>query len=90
MKLHAHYVFTFRTCLELADICREVGLPPGVLNILTGLGPEAGASLASHPDVAKVKILSLPSSIMKINLNTYLEIFLSQYLCLNNHSCYSS
>ncbi|XP_021900854.1 betaine aldehyde dehydrogenase 1, chloroplastic [Carica papaya] len=42
------------TCLELADICREVGLPPGVLNILTGLGPEAGASLASHPDVAKI------------------------------------
>ncbi|KAI3820782.1 hypothetical protein L1987_08330 [Smallanthus sonchifolius] len=42
------------TCLELGEICREVGLPPGVLNILTGLGPEAGASLASHPDVDKV------------------------------------
>nr|ABI95806.1 betaine aldehyde dehydrogenase protein [Kalidium foliatum] len=42
------------TCLELADVCREVGLPPGVLNILTGLGPEAGAPLACHPDVDKV------------------------------------
>ncbi|KAL2936088.1 Betaine aldehyde dehydrogenase chloroplastic [Bienertia sinuspersici] len=42
------------TCLELADVCKEVGLPPGVLNILTGLGPEAGAPLASHPDVDKV------------------------------------
>ncbi|XP_054820592.1 aminoaldehyde dehydrogenase 2, peroxisomal [Prosopis cineraria] len=42
------------TCLELADICREVGLPPGVLNILTGLGPEAGAPLASHPHVDKI------------------------------------
>nr|AEK98521.1 betaine aldehyde dehydrogenase [Sesuvium portulacastrum] len=42
------------TCLELADICKEVGLPAGVLNILTGLGPEAGAPLASHPDVDKV------------------------------------
>ncbi|KVH98878.1 Aldehyde dehydrogenase, conserved site-containing protein [Cynara cardunculus var. scolymus] len=40
------------TCLELGEICREVGLPPGVLNILTGLGPEAGAPLASHPDIA--------------------------------------
>ncbi|OIW00347.1 hypothetical protein TanjilG_27598 [Lupinus angustifolius] len=42
------------TCLELAEICREVGLPRGVLNILTGLGPEAGAPLASHPDVDKI------------------------------------
>lgn len=42
------------TCLELGEVCREVGLPPGVLNILTGLGPEAGAPLAAHPDVDKV------------------------------------
>ena len=42
------------TCLELADVFREVGLPPGVLNILTGLGTEVGAPLASHPHVDKV------------------------------------
>lgn len=42
------------TCLELAEVCREVGLPSGILNILTGLGPEAGASLVSHPDVDKI------------------------------------
>jgi len=42
------------TCLELASICKEIGLPPGVLNIVTGLGPEAGAPLPSHPDVDKV------------------------------------
>ncbi|KAI3499377.1 hypothetical protein L1887_35176 [Cichorium endivia] len=42
------------TCLELGEVCREVGLPPGILNILTGLGPEAGAPLASHPDVDKI------------------------------------
>ncbi|KAK2632726.1 hypothetical protein EUGRSUZ_L01177, partial [Eucalyptus grandis] len=42
------------TCLELAEVCREVGLPPGVLNILTGLGHEAGAYLASHPQVDKI------------------------------------
>lgn len=42
------------TCLELAEVCREVGLPPGVLNILTGLGPEAGAPLSSHPHVDKI------------------------------------
>ncbi|KAJ0834744.1 putative betaine-aldehyde dehydrogenase [Helianthus annuus] len=41
------------TCLELGEVCREVGLPPGILNIVTGLGPEAGAPLAAHPDVDK-------------------------------------
>lgn len=43
--------------MELADICKEVGLPSGVLNILTGLGPEAGAPLASHPHVDKVPVI---------------------------------
>ncbi|XP_020245136.1 betaine aldehyde dehydrogenase 2, mitochondrial-like [Asparagus officinalis] len=42
------------TCLELAEACMEVGLPAGVLNIVTGLGPEAGAPLASHPHVDKI------------------------------------
>nr|QCI61346.1 Aldehyde dehydrogenase [Crocus sativus] len=42
------------TCLELAEVCKEVGLPPGVLNIITGLGHEAGAPLASHPHVDKI------------------------------------
>ncbi|KAE8694004.1 Betaine aldehyde dehydrogenase [Hibiscus syriacus] len=37
------------TCLELGEVCREVDLPVGVLSILPGLGPEAGAPLASHP-----------------------------------------
>lgn len=46
--------FNFSTCLELGEICRDVGLPPGALNILTGLGPEAGSPLASHPHVDKV------------------------------------
>ncbi|KAJ0596121.1 putative betaine-aldehyde dehydrogenase [Helianthus annuus] len=27
------------TCLELGEVCREVGLLPGILNIVTGLGP---------------------------------------------------
>lgn len=48
------YYLNFRTCLELGEVCREVGLPPGVLNILTGLGPEAGAPIVTHPHVDKV------------------------------------
>ncbi|HEX3455047.1 MAG TPA: aldehyde dehydrogenase family protein [Gaiellaceae bacterium] len=34
-----------------ATLCRKVGLPDGVLNVVQGLGPEAGAPLVDHPDV---------------------------------------
>ncbi|KIZ01547.1 hypothetical protein MNEG_6416 [Monoraphidium neglectum] len=42
------------TCLELAGLASDAGLPPGVLNVVTGLGQEAGAPLCSHPGVAKL------------------------------------
>jgi len=42
------------TALVLADLLSEAGLPAGVYNVVTGLGPEAGAALAAHPDVAHV------------------------------------
>ncbi len=45
---------TSLTALELADICHEAGLPQGVVNIVTGLGPEAGAPLSEHPLVDKI------------------------------------
>ncbi|GAA0168476.1 dehydrogenase [Lithospermum erythrorhizon] len=54
------------TCLELADVCKEVGLPPGVLNVLTGYGPEAGAPLASHPHVDKVSFTGSSATGSKI------------------------
>ena len=37
--------------LKLADICLEAGLPPGVLNVITGEGQIAGQALARHMDV---------------------------------------
>ncbi|ORB22130.1 aldehyde dehydrogenase family protein [Mycolicibacterium monacense] len=42
------------TLLELARAADEVGLPAGVLNVVTGPGPVAGARLAEHPDVRKI------------------------------------
>jgi acyl-CoA reductase-like NAD-dependent aldehyde dehydrogenase len=42
------------TALELARIGQEAGLPAGVLNVVTGLGPEAGAPLLTHPLVDKI------------------------------------
>lgn len=50
-------------------MCREVGLPPGVLNVLTGLGPEAGAPLASHPHVDKVNIVEFKYFCMGFDTN---------------------
>ncbi|KQV42730.1 MULTISPECIES: aldehyde dehydrogenase family protein [unclassified Rhizobium] len=40
--------------LELGAIAEEVGLPAGVLNIVTGTGERVGAPMTTHPDVAKV------------------------------------
>jgi aldehyde dehydrogenase (NAD+) len=39
------------TSLRAARLALEVGIPAGVLNVVTGLGPEAGSALADHPDV---------------------------------------
>ncbi|RJK95515.1 aldehyde dehydrogenase family protein [Vallicoccus soli] len=41
------------TILRLAELCAE-HLPPGVLNVVTGTGEEAGAPLVAHPGVDKV------------------------------------
>ncbi|MFK5633912.1 MULTISPECIES: aldehyde dehydrogenase family protein [unclassified Ornithinimicrobium] len=41
------------TILELAEVCQR-HLPPGVLNVLTGYGPEVGEALVQHPGVDKV------------------------------------
>ncbi len=42
------------SCLRLAELFAEAGGPPGVLNVVNGLGEIAGKALALHPDVAKV------------------------------------
>ena len=39
------------TAFVLAEIAQEAGLPPGVFNLVTGLGPVVGEALASHPEV---------------------------------------
>ncbi|HEX5418427.1 MAG TPA: aldehyde dehydrogenase [Gammaproteobacteria bacterium] len=42
------------SALEFAPLLAEAGLPPGVVNIVTGFGGEIGEPLAGHPDVAKI------------------------------------
>jgi len=38
-------------CLYLAALALEAGLPPGVLNVVTGYGPDAGQALSASPDI---------------------------------------
>jgi aldehyde dehydrogenase (NAD+) len=45
--------FTSLTALRFAELCQEIGLPPGVINIVTGDG-RAGAAIVNHPDVDKI------------------------------------
>ncbi len=42
------------SCVELAKIIHQAGVPDGVFNLLTGYGPDAGAPLSEHPLVDKV------------------------------------
>lgn len=42
------------TALKLAELAVAVGLPPGVLNVVTGLGPTVGEPLVTHPGVDKI------------------------------------
>jgi 5-carboxymethyl-2-hydroxymuconic-semialdehyde dehydrogenase len=42
------------TCSLLADIAAEAGLPGGVLNVVQGIGEEAGAALVAHGDVDRI------------------------------------
>ncbi|HEU0278198.1 MAG TPA: aldehyde dehydrogenase family protein, partial [Rhodanobacteraceae bacterium] len=43
--------FTSATTLMMADLLAEAGLPRGVYNVVTGLGPGVGQALSAHPDI---------------------------------------
>jgi aldehyde dehydrogenase (NAD+) len=45
---------TSGSLLRLAQLAVECGLPPGVLNVVLGSGPEAGSAIVEHPGVRKV------------------------------------
>jgi len=48
--------------LRVAQLAADVGFPAGALNIVTGLGREAGAALAEHPGIAHVSFTGSPAT----------------------------
>uniref|UniRef100_A0A7N5JJL8 aldehyde dehydrogenase (NAD(+)) n=2 Tax=Ailuropoda melanoleuca TaxID=9646 RepID=A0A7N5JJL8_AILME len=42
------------TALHVASLIQEAGFPPGVVNVVPGYGPTAGAAISSHMDIDKV------------------------------------
>ncbi len=57
----------------LAEICHEAGLPPGVLNLVNGMGEGAGKALTEHPDIKAIAFVGetrTGSMIMKQGADT--------------------
>jgi acyl-CoA reductase-like NAD-dependent aldehyde dehydrogenase len=67
------------TALALGQIILDAGLPPGVVNIITGFGETAGAALSSHPNVDKVAFTGsteVGKQILKASIGTLKRVTL--------------
>lgn len=64
------------SALYAAKLVKEAGFPPGVINIISGLGPIAGAAIAAHMDIDKVAFTGstvVGRSVMKAAANSNLK-----------------
>jgi aldehyde dehydrogenase (NAD+) len=60
--------FTSASTLEFARLSIEAGLPPGVINVVTGFGAEVGEPLVRHPKVRKVAFTGGESGGRSVNV----------------------
>lgn len=58
--------FTPITLLKFAEVCKEAGLPDGVVNVVTGGGDEVGGALAKHRDVELVALTGSVETGMRV------------------------
>ncbi|RDI75727.1 NAD-dependent aldehyde dehydrogenase [Gaiella occulta] len=56
------------SCSLLADLAVEAGLPPGVLNVVQGIGEEVGAALVSDPRVRRISFTGSPETARRIGV----------------------
>ncbi|NKE63518.1 aldehyde dehydrogenase, partial [Lentzea sp. PSKA42] len=59
--------YTSASTVEFARLLHEAGLPPGVMNVVTGFGHDAGEPLVTHPLVRKVSFTGADSTGRRIN-----------------------
>jgi betaine-aldehyde dehydrogenase/5-carboxymethyl-2-hydroxymuconic-semialdehyde dehydrogenase len=50
------------SCSLLAELAHEAGIPPGVFNVIQGIGEEAGAALVAHPLLRRVSFTGSPET----------------------------
>ncbi|MDG1067296.1 MAG: aldehyde dehydrogenase family protein, partial [Sulfitobacter sp.] len=71
--VHKPAEFSPLTARLLAEICRDAGLPDGVLNLVNGMGEDAGRALTEHPDIKAIAFVGesrTGSMIMKQGADT--------------------
>src|SRR5579872_1824695 len=56
------------SCSYLADLAEQAGMPPGVLNVVQGLGAEVGAALVADPRVRRISFTGSPETGTSIGL----------------------
>ncbi|MEV4734908.1 aldehyde dehydrogenase [Saccharopolyspora sp. NPDC049426] len=59
--------FTSASTIELARLFHEAGLPPGVVNVVTGFGGDVGSALVEHPLVRKISFTGSDATGRRIN-----------------------
>lgn len=57
------------SCSLLAELAAQAGLPPGVFNVLQGIGEEAGAALVAHPGIRRVSFTGSPETARHIGVS---------------------
>ncbi|GAA3705620.1 aldehyde dehydrogenase [Zhihengliuella alba] len=62
--------YTSRTILRFAELTVEAGFPDGVVNVVTGMGAEAGAALVDHPGIAKISFTGSTATGARIAAST--------------------
>lgn len=55
---------------ELGRLCLEAGIPPGVVNVISGLGEPCGRALTSHPKVARIAFTGGPATARQVVRNS--------------------
>jgi acyl-CoA reductase-like NAD-dependent aldehyde dehydrogenase len=56
------------SCSLLADLVEEARFPPGVFNVVQGVGEEVGAALTAHPDVRRISFTGSPETARHIGI----------------------